>query len=276
MGRVWQAAGTVQAVLRPGLLEKAVDSGLRSLFVGFETLDEANLRAQHKMQNLGGGYDDAVRRLHDLGVMVNAAFVFGMDEDDPGVFDRTVEWAVSRGIETATFHILTPYPGTGLERRLTRGGARDEPGLGPLRHDSRGLRPAGHDGAPARGQGYRRAYRRFSWRNIGAPRGRARTPARRPGTSAYTAGWKKLEPMWDVAIRSGQVHRFLPLLEAILDRFSAAAAAPCRARRSGPLRRLRLTPAAPRPARTSRPIGGGASCWRRVDSCRRPPLVSSY
>ena len=34
MGRLWQAAGTVQSVLKPGLLEKAVASGLRSLFVG--------------------------------------------------------------------------------------------------------------------------------------------------------------------------------------------------------------------------------------------------
>ena len=34
MGRLWQAAGTVNAVLAPGLLEKAVAAGLRSLFVG--------------------------------------------------------------------------------------------------------------------------------------------------------------------------------------------------------------------------------------------------
>ena len=39
MGRLWQAAGTVNSVLRPGLLEKAAACGLRSLFVGFETLD---------------------------------------------------------------------------------------------------------------------------------------------------------------------------------------------------------------------------------------------
>src|SRR6266480_3166634 len=52
MGRLWQAAGTVQSVLRPGLLEKAAQSGLRSLFVGFETLNPANLQEQHKYQNL--------------------------------------------------------------------------------------------------------------------------------------------------------------------------------------------------------------------------------
>jgi hypothetical protein len=40
MGRLWQAAGTINAVLAPDLLERAVEAGLRSLFVGFETLSK--------------------------------------------------------------------------------------------------------------------------------------------------------------------------------------------------------------------------------------------
>ena len=118
MGRLWQAAGTVNAVLLPGLLERAVAAGLRSLFVGFETLDAGNLTEQRKFQNLRRDYGAAVRRLHDLGVMINGSFVFGMDHDDPSVFTRTVEWAIEQGIETATFHILTPYPGTALHTRM--------------------------------------------------------------------------------------------------------------------------------------------------------------
>jgi hypothetical protein len=45
-------------------------------------------------QNIGRDYDAAVRRLHDLGVMVNGSFVFGMDDDAPDVFDRTTQWAI--------------------------------------------------------------------------------------------------------------------------------------------------------------------------------------
>ncbi len=237
MGRVWQAAGTVEAVLRPGLLEKAVESGLRSLFIGFETLSEANLRSAGKTQNLAGAdrrdslagdgfagasiygapqYDAAVRRLHDLGVMVNGAFVFGMDADDASVFPRTVEWAVTRGLQTATFHILTPYPGTTLERRLTAEGrvtTRDWD-----RYDTRHavFRPARMTAAELEA-GHRRAYDEFyGWSNIAAAafsHGDLREHARH---LAYTAGWKKLEPVWDRAIRSGKVHHFLPLLEALL------------------------------------------------------------
>src|SRR5690606_37524957 len=71
MGRLWQAASTVDGVLRGDLIERAADAGLRSLFVGFETLDEGNLRLANKGQNLGRDYDRAIRRLDDLGVMIN-------------------------------------------------------------------------------------------------------------------------------------------------------------------------------------------------------------
>ena len=43
-----------------------------------------------------------------------------MDDDDESVFDRTVAWAIEQGIETATFHVLTPYPGTALYDRMLR------------------------------------------------------------------------------------------------------------------------------------------------------------
>src|SRR5262245_52364488 len=114
MGRLWQAAGTVKSVLSPDLLEKAVECGLRSLFVGFETLNPANLREQHKYQNLNRDYTAAVKRLHSLGVMINGSFVFGMDDDDDSVFERTVEWAIEQGIEMGTCYILQFYLGTEL------------------------------------------------------------------------------------------------------------------------------------------------------------------
>ena len=132
MGRLWQAAATVKSVLLPGLLEKAAASGLRSLFVGFETLNPLNLAQQHKVQNLNRDYTAVTRRLHEQGVMINGSFVYGMDDDDESVFDRTVEWAIRQGVETATFHILTPYPGTALHDAPGSPGTHHFPGLGPV------------------------------------------------------------------------------------------------------------------------------------------------
>jgi radical SAM superfamily enzyme YgiQ (UPF0313 family) len=216
MDRVWQAAATVRSVLAPGLLEKAAVAGLRSLFVGFETLSGTNLAAQKKQHNLNLDYAAAVKRLHDRGVMVNASFVFGMDDDDENVFAHTVDWAVRQGIETATFHILTPYPGTGLHRRMEAQGRilhRDW-----ARYDTRHtvFQPA-RMSAEALEKGYWSAYRQFySWEAI------IQAAWNKPGLTqklrhlAYTGGWKKAEPVWDWVIRHGLLPRFLPILEGVL------------------------------------------------------------
>jgi radical SAM superfamily enzyme YgiQ (UPF0313 family) len=216
MGRVFQGAATVNSLLKPGLLEKAADAGLRSVFVGFENLDSNNLRDHGKVQNLGRDYNAAVRRVHEHGVMVNGSFVFGMDEDGPDVFDRTADWAVSQGIETATFHVMTPYPGTALFRRMEAAGRmlhRDWD-LYDTRHTV--FRPA----RMTPGQleyGYRHAYGRFyEWGNIlkGAMTKETAGALRH---IAYAGGWKKFEWVWHALIRMKQVTLGLPLLERALD-----------------------------------------------------------
>ncbi len=221
MGRLWQAAGTVQSILKPGLMEKAVESGLRSLFVGFETLNPNNLKLQHKYQNLDRDYSKAIQRLHDLGVMVNASFVFGMDEDDSTVFDRTVEWAIQQGIETATFHILTPYPGTVLHENMTREKRMltSNWDLYDTRHTVFSPMKMTTETLEA---GYWHAYDEFyKWGNIfrsGLMHDNAIDTLRHV---AYTGGWKKFEPLWDWVIRAKKVANFLPLLESVLGRFGS-------------------------------------------------------
>jgi radical SAM superfamily enzyme YgiQ (UPF0313 family) len=218
MGRLWQAAATVDSILRPGLVERAAAAGLSSLFVGFETLDPNGLRAQQKRPNLGRDYALAVRRLHDQGVMVNASFIFGLDEDSPDVFDRAVEWAVAHGVETATFHVLTPYPGTALMRRLEAEGRvlhRDWD-LYDTRHAV--FRPARMSPAELE-RGYRRAYRDF-YRFRSILRGAATKP-NLGGVlrhAAYAVGWKKCEPIWDLLIRARRLGLGRTILERTLEK----------------------------------------------------------
>lgn len=223
MGRVWQAAGTISSILenrfKPRLLEEAVACGLRSLFVGFETINTANLQAERKFQNQNRDYASAIRRLHDLGVMINGSFVFGMDDDGPDVFDRTVEWAVEHGIETATFHILTPYPGTATFQRME---SQDR-----LLHRDWDLYDTRHTVfKPAKmtplqlEEGYWNAYRNFyRWSNILKGAGTKPTFLGAARHVAYSAGWKKFERLWNLLIRAKQVAQMRPALEAILQSF---------------------------------------------------------
>jgi len=216
MGRLWQAAGTVSACLDERLIQKASRSGLKSLFIGFETLNEANLKDHQKHQNLHRDYEAAIRILHDNGVMINGSFIFGMDDDDPSVFDRTVAWAVKNSIETATFHILTPYPGTDLYRRLDQQGRilHNRWDLYDTRHVV--FRPAKMTPA-ALLDGYGRAYRDFyAWGSILRGAWAQGSFVRKARHLAYAAGWKKCEPVWDFIIRHRQLGRMTSFLEAVL------------------------------------------------------------
>ena len=218
MGRLFQGAATVDSVLRGNLIERAADAGLRSLFVGFETFSPENLRASNKKQNLAQDYAAVARRLSDLGIMINGSFVFGMDDDGPDVFARTVDWAVRHGVTTATFHIQTPYPGTRLYQQLAAAGRITSHDWD--RYDTRHVvyRPARLTPEVLKA-GYDRAYRDFyGWPNIARAAWTHDSTKHRAKHFAYAAGWKKFEPLWDLAIKARRLGAMTPLLEAVLSR----------------------------------------------------------
>jgi radical SAM superfamily enzyme YgiQ (UPF0313 family) len=225
MGRLFQGAATVDSILRGDVVERAAEAGLRSLFVGFETLAPANLVLSNKRQNLGRDYAAVTKRLHDLGVMINGSFVFGMDDDDEDVFRRTVDWAIDHGLTTATFHIQTPYPGTRLFARTDAAGrilTRDWD-LYDTRHVV--YRPARLTPEGLK-RGYDWAYREFyRWSSIARGSLSHASPKHCAKHFFYAAGWKKFEPLWDVVIRAKRLSVMTPLLEGVLSRVTADAAA---------------------------------------------------
>jgi radical SAM superfamily enzyme YgiQ (UPF0313 family) len=218
MNRVFQGASTIDAILRGNLIEKAADAGLRSIFIGFETLNSSNLVQSNKRQNLGKDYKEAINRLHSLGIMINGSFVFGLDDDRPDVFKTTVDWAVQHALTTCTFHILTPYPGTRLFKSMEE--------QGRILHrnwdmyDTRQVvyKTIGLNAAELK-QGYDWAYREFySWRNIYRASIQHDRIKHAIKHFAYAGGWKKFEPLWNFMIKTQGLNKMLPLLEAILSK----------------------------------------------------------
>lgn len=216
MNRVFQAAATVDSILRDDVIEHAAAAGLRSLFVGFETLSNNALQDAGKRQNLGRNYRDVVHRLDSLGVMINGSFVFGLDGDSREVFRRTVDWAVEAGITTATFHILTPYPGTGLFSEMeSRGRIKTRNwDLYDTRHVI--YEPSCMSSEELK-RGYDWAYEAFyRWQNIFAASSAHSSLKHQLKHLFYSAGWKKFERSWDFVIRLKQLAQLRPVLEAVL------------------------------------------------------------
>jgi radical SAM superfamily enzyme YgiQ (UPF0313 family) len=222
MRRLFQGAATVDSILRGDLIERAAEAGLRSIFVGFETLTPENLKRSNKRQNLGRDYKAVADRLHALGIMINGSFVFGMDDDDQDVFRRTIDWAIEHGITTATFHVQTPYPGTQLHARMMREGrmlTRDW-NLYDTRHVV--YRPARLKPETLKA-GYDWAYREFyRWTSIALASLHHGTFKHQAKHFFYASGWKKFEPVWDLMIRARQLTRVTPLLEGVLSRVTRA------------------------------------------------------
>jgi radical SAM superfamily enzyme YgiQ (UPF0313 family) len=109
----WVTQATTALVQKPDLLALAQKSGCVGVLIGFESLSQDSLREADKRYK-AHTYGEIIRKLHDHGIGVEGTFIFGFDQDDPGVFERTVEFADRMRLNVAQFSVLTPLPGTKL------------------------------------------------------------------------------------------------------------------------------------------------------------------
>ena len=120
--KIWSAAVSIDVTDQPDLVREMALAGCTGVFVGFESLNAGNIEDSHKISPRPDDYARRVRILHDNGIQVNGSFVLGFDHDEPEIFARTVDWVEANRLECATFHILTPYPGTPLFAQMEREG----------------------------------------------------------------------------------------------------------------------------------------------------------
>jgi radical SAM superfamily enzyme YgiQ (UPF0313 family) len=102
----------------PALLALAARSGCSGLLMGFESIVPESLKQSRKGFNSPGEYRELVESLHRHRITLMACFTFGMDHDTPDIFLKTARFAVDAHIDLPRFAIVTPFPNTGLYRRL--------------------------------------------------------------------------------------------------------------------------------------------------------------
>jgi radical SAM superfamily enzyme YgiQ (UPF0313 family) len=210
--RIWSAAVSLDVTDRPELVRAMALAGCTGVFIGFESLNDPNLSRAGKRCPPAADYGRRVGIFHDVGIQVNASFVLGFDHDTPDVFERVASWVEDERLECATYHILTPYPGTPLFRRMEREGRllhRDW-----SRYDTAHCVYRPRHMSPAQlEEGYAWLYRRtFSARSIWK-----RRPQGRLAVAPYLAqAWlyKKNNGLWRQLIERGLVQRsWSPLVE---------------------------------------------------------------
>ena len=114
----WASQASMTLTRDPELLKLAAESGCVSLFIGVESLSPENLKEVNKAFNQAYQFEEAMKALHDHDIMILAGFIFGLDHDDEGVFEKTLRFCERNRIELPSFFILTPLPGTALFQRM--------------------------------------------------------------------------------------------------------------------------------------------------------------
>ena len=116
----WYSQAPISVAKDKELLKLAKQSGCLLLAVGFESVVQDSINLVNKTFNRTDFYYDSVKKIHDAGISVAASFVLGFDEDDASVFEKTLRFAIESGVDLASFHILTPYPGTPLFNQIIK------------------------------------------------------------------------------------------------------------------------------------------------------------
>ena len=114
----WYGLATTLLADDPELLELCQRSGCKGLLMGLESISPANLKQSRKGFNTPEKFVQVVEALHQHGIALQGCFVFGLDQDEPDVFLKTAEFAVEAKIDLPRFAIVTPFPNTGLYKRL--------------------------------------------------------------------------------------------------------------------------------------------------------------
>jgi radical SAM superfamily enzyme YgiQ (UPF0313 family) len=115
----WVSQCTLRLANNAKLLNLAAKSGCMGMLVGLESISKDSLKASGKPIKFDQ-YTDMIRRIMDSGIHIDGSFVFGFDNEDASIFERTLDFIFKIRLSAATFSVLTPFPGTRLMSNLEK------------------------------------------------------------------------------------------------------------------------------------------------------------
>ena len=118
----WIAQISANLLRDEELLDLIAASGGQWIFIGMESIDPANMADVNKNFSKPSEYGAVLNRLAQRNIYAITSFIFGMDNDTPGVAARTLEQIHSWPPGLPVFGQLTPFPATPLYDRLQKAG----------------------------------------------------------------------------------------------------------------------------------------------------------
>lgn len=118
----WSCQASLNVARDDEMLKLMADSGCGGILIGFESIAEDNLRQMNKKINLTQDFSEAIQRIQSYGILVQGSFIVGHDNDTNESFQKLADFINTNNVLFALISILTPFPGTGLFKRMEKEG----------------------------------------------------------------------------------------------------------------------------------------------------------
>jgi radical SAM superfamily enzyme len=122
----WGAQCPITIGKNTKLLKRMYQAGCRALFIGYETLNQENLKSVNKPSRVDS-YLENTRNIRDAGIYVIGYFVFGWDHDTRDAFREVYDFVRETKMSLPIINMYTPVPGTRFFNRLVEENRVDLP-----------------------------------------------------------------------------------------------------------------------------------------------------
>ena len=114
----------------PRFVDKVARAGCNSVFIGMESINEANLKAANKSQNNVAEYREMLMAWRSKRIVTMAGYILGFPADTPASIENDIKTIQQElPIDILMFFVLTPLPGSMDHNGMLQRGEWMEPDL---------------------------------------------------------------------------------------------------------------------------------------------------
>ena len=106
----------------------SAEAGCTQVFIGMESVNPQNLKAEGKGQNHVEAYRETINEWHDAGIVVHTGYIIGLPFDTKEQVPQDIRYLMDViGPDQASFFMLTPLPGSHDHREMKKRGEWMDP-----------------------------------------------------------------------------------------------------------------------------------------------------